>query len=240
MFIFPSYLTNKQIIFRFWPLIIHFRGQLIIVTSLTKFTMDERKKSSCNRSTTDLTQGSLRDASRSKFSCKFSELLQELHQDQDIVGPLLLNLGNDSLEEITDEDSNDETPEEISVLSFLSSPLDVSSDLDFFSSPITVRYVSDEEDSLDTALVRSSSTSLSTSSSDSEPTASGSTRREHSNVTTSNEGENVEADAEESRTSSSSADSSRSSSVDEEDYDADLSGSSSDSCQRRCKRIKLS
>ena len=198
--------------------------------------MDEQKKSSCNRSTTDLTQDSLRDASRSKFSCKISEILQ----DQDIVGQLLLNLGNDSLEEITDEDSNDEIPEEISVLSFLSSPLDVSSDLDFFSSPITVRYVSDEEDSLDTALVRSSSTSLSTSSSDSEPTASGSTRREHSNVTTSNEGENVEADAEESRTSSSSADSSRSSSVDEADYDADLSGSSSDSYQRRCKRIKLS
>ena len=198
--------------------------------------MDERKKSSSNRSTTDLTQDTLRDASRSKFSCKISEILQELHQDQDTFGPLLLNLGNDSLEEITDEDSNDETPDDISVLS---SPLDVSSELDYFSSPLTVRYVSDEEDSLDTALVRSSSTSLSTSSPDSEPTASGSTKQEHSNVT-SNEEEKLEADAVEPRTSSSSADSSRSSSVDEEDYDADLSGSSSDSCQRRCKRIKLS
>ena len=196
--------------------------------------MDERKKSSSSRSITDLTQDTLRDASRSKFSCKISEILQELHQDQDTFGPLLLNLGNDSLEETTDEDFNDETPDDISVLS---SPLDVSSELDYFSSPLTVRYVSDEEDSLVTALVRSSSTSLSTSSPDSEPTASGSTKQEHSNVT-SNEEEKL--DTAEPRTFSPSADSSRSSSVDEEDYDADLSGSSSDSCQRRCKRIKLS
>ena len=207
----------------------------MIATSSIKFTMDERKKSLSSRSITDLTQDTLRDASRSKFSCKISEILQELHQDQDTFGPLLLNLGNDSLEETTDEDFNDETPDDISVLS---SPLDVSSELDYFSSPLTVRYVSDEEDSLDTAF-RSSSTSLSTSSPDSEQTASGSTRQEHSNVT-SNEEEKLEADAVEPRKSSSSADSSRSSSVDEEDYDADLSGSSSDSCQRRCKRIKLS
>ena len=191
--------------------------------------MDEQKKIS--------SEECLRDATSSKFSCKISKILQELHQDQD--DPLLLSLA--SFEELTDDETQDFPNHSVSSFSSLSSSSSLVShevSRDLFSSPLTVHYVSDE-DIPDTALVRSSTTSLSTSSPDSEPTASGSTKQEHSNVT-SNEEEKLEADAVEPRTSSSSADSSRSSSVDEEDYDADLSGSSSDSCQRRCKRIKLS
>ena len=192
--------------------------------------MDEQKKIS--------SEECLRDATRSKLSCKMSKILQELHQDQD--DPLLLSLA--SFEELTDDETQDFPNHSVSSFSSLSSSSssslvshEVSRDL--FSSPLTVHYVSDE-DIPDTALVRSSTTSLSTSFPDSEPTASGS----FWNVL-SNEAENVEADATEPRTSSSSADSSRSSrGVDEQDYDADADLSDLSDCDRcpRRKRIKLS
>ena len=191
--------------------------------------MDEQKKIS--------SEECLRDATSSKFSCKISKILQELHQDQD--DPLLLSLPS-SFEELTDDETQDFPNHSVSSFSSLSSSSSLVShevSRDLFSSPLTLRYVSDE-DIPDTTLVRSSTKSLSTSFPDSEPTASGS----FWNVL-SNEAENVEADATEPRTSSSSADSSRSSrGVDEQDYDADADLSDLSDCDRcpRRKRIKLS